>query len=302
MKNLTESCEKPLHKNLISCIENLDESVDEEFLNFILEQIVLKSTACNRRRYSAQLYSYAYVWRSSSTACYKLLSETFCLPSIKTLNRLSSAVPSSEANKDYLKVRCQHLSAEERVCILLIDEVYTAEKIELNASGQMVGLTSAGEPAKTVLAFMVKSLRSKFSEMIALVPVRKLTGEELKSHFYDVLELLKDVLLIQAVSTDNHAINRKLYSLLRSDTNACFVDHPNHGLKTGSCVPPVTIGHVRHVLELTSVTIVSRKLSRNYEDGNFKDHLQSAYNLLFGIINMPVLHTLRSFRILKVLE
>lgn len=228
LKNLTESIDKPVHKSLINCIESLHESVEEDFLSFVLEQIRLKSTAPTCRRYSAQLYSYSYFWRSSSSACYKILSETFCLPSIKTLNRLSSGVP-SEANKDYLKVRCQHLSAEERICVLMIDEVYTAEKIELNASGQMIGLTTSGEPAKTVLAFMVKSLRSNFSEMIALIPVRNLTGDQLKSHFDDVLELLKDTLLIQAISVDNHAINRKLYALLRSSgPNRSFVDHPNH--------------------------------------------------------------------------
>lgn len=213
---------------MFDCIKTLDEKIDDDFLDFISEQLKLRSISPNRRRYSSQLYAHAYFWRSASSSCYKQLCEVLCLPSMKTLNRLSSAIP-SDANRQYLSVRCQHLSDEEKTCILLIDGVYTAEKIELNATGQMVGQTKSGEKAKTVLAFMVKSLRSSFSEIVSLIPVRNLTGIELKSHFDEVMDLLKDFLFIQVVSVDNHSINRTLYSLIRSSENAeipSIAEHP----------------------------------------------------------------------------
>ena len=159
IKNKAELYDTGVHRKFFDCMKLLHNEIDDDFLNFILEQLKLKSISPNRRRYSTQLYAHAYFWRSASSSCYKQLCEVLCLPSIKTLNRLSSAIP-SDANRQYLSVRCQHLSDEEKTCILLIDEVYTAEKIELNAAGQMVGQTESGESAKTVLAFMVKSLRS----------------------------------------------------------------------------------------------------------------------------------------------
>lgn len=230
MKNKTEFLDSGAHKKLFDGMKSIHNDVDDDFVNFILEQLQLKCISPNRRRYSTQLYAYAYFWRSASSSCYKQLCEVLCLPTIKTLNRLSSTVP-SDSNREYLSVRCQHLSDEEKTCILLIDEVYTAEKVELNAAGQLVGQTEAGESAKTVLAFMAKSLRSSFSEMISLIPVRNLTGIELKSHFDQVMVLLKDLLFIQVVSVDNHAINRTLYSLIRASEDEeipSIVEHPNY--------------------------------------------------------------------------
>ena len=61
--------------------------------------------------------------------------------------------------------------------------------------------------------------------------MRNLTGIELKSHFDKMMVLLKDFLFIQAVSVDNHAINRKLYSLVRSSDNdeiPSIAEHPTH--------------------------------------------------------------------------
>ena len=59
--------------------------------------------------------------------------------------------------------------------------------------GKIVVLTSDNEPAKTVLAFMVKSLRSEFAEIVSLIPVYSLTAVKLRNHFDDVMFLLKDL-------------------------------------------------------------------------------------------------------------
>ena len=124
---------------------------------------------------------------------------------------------SSFSSDEYFKLRCKHLSDPEKTVILLIDEVYTAEKLEIDAKGQLVGMTDSNEPAKTVLVFMVKSLRAKFSEVVSLVPTRSLKADTLLEHFHKVILFLSSYLLVQAVSVDNHVVNRKLYlSLLKS--------------------------------------------------------------------------------------
>lgn len=68
---------------------------DDEFIEFVKEQLLLKDASPNKRQYSPKLYSLAFFWRSASTHCYKILQQLFVLPSISTINRLSSNVPSS---------------------------------------------------------------------------------------------------------------------------------------------------------------------------------------------------------------
>ena len=55
----------------------------------------------------------------------------------------------------------------------MIDEVYTAQRIEYR-NGCFAGLTHDGAAAKTVLAFMVQSACSKYTDVVRLVPVNKL--------------------------------------------------------------------------------------------------------------------------------
>lgn len=186
---------------------------DNTFLNFVLEQLQLRSISPQRRRYSPKMLSFAYFWRNASTHCYKMLSEFFSLPAITTLNRLSCDVPTS-ADEEYFKLRTRHLKDSEKTMILLIDEIYTAERLELNASGELIGLTESNDLAKTVLVFMVTSLKANFSEVVFLLPVRNLTSDVLVENFLKVLSFLSLHVLVQAVSVDNHVVNRKLYSFL----------------------------------------------------------------------------------------
>ena len=99
----------------------------------------------------------------------------------------------------------------------MIDEVYTAKRIEY-ANGSFVGLTESGEPAKTVLAFKVQSSCSKFKDVVCLVPVSKLDSTKLKTWFNIIMDALKDIFCIVAISFHNHVCNRqaKAYTSLET--------------------------------------------------------------------------------------
>ena len=58
---------------------------------------------------------------------------------------------------------------------LIMDEVFTAKCIE-HSNETFVEVTEEGEPAKTVLAFMVQSICSKFKDVVCLVPVTQTPG------------------------------------------------------------------------------------------------------------------------------
>ena len=122
------------------------------------------------------------------------------LPSIRRLQQLSVdlAVETGKVDICYLKQRVSNLTDGERTVVLLIDEVYTAQRVEYS-NGSSIGLTEDGRTAKTVLAFMVQSVCKNYRDVVCLVPIEKLDM---------VMEALDEIYFVAAVSVDNHICNR----------------------------------------------------------------------------------------------
>lgn len=82
-------------------------------LSFLCEQLQLAVTDDNLRRYSNDLYVSSLLWYTSSPACYRLIQESgsISLPSIRSIQRISSCLPSQEGvtGTSYLSVRCSKL-------------------------------------------------------------------------------------------------------------------------------------------------------------------------------------------------
>ena len=89
-------------------------------------------------------------------------------------------------------MRYSQLNAFDRNDILLIDEVYLSERIEA-AGGQIFGLTEDCEVASTALRFMIKSLSSKYRDMVRIYPVRNFKAETQKKCFVKVMHLVHEM-------------------------------------------------------------------------------------------------------------
>jgi len=93
----------------------------------------------------------------------------------------------------------------------MIDEIYIAKRVEYNG-GEMQGLTHEGSVASTLLCFMVKSLTSKYKDLVAMYPMCKLTATKQYDCYQEVATLLRDVNLnVVAISVDNATANRKFF-------------------------------------------------------------------------------------------
>jgi len=197
---------------------SLDESVNGKLL-FLVEQLKLATMSPYRRRYSPSLLTLALMWENSSPSLYKQLIEenVLSLPSIRHLRTLSKAFSMdtglTESTRSFLVARLKRLSERERHVVLIIDEIYTAQRVEYQ-SGKLSGYEGQ-QTTKTLLCFMVSSVASHYRDVVCLTPVVNLTSVVLHKMFLQVLQVLYSVgLTVVATSMDNFSANRKFYTEL----------------------------------------------------------------------------------------
>ena len=198
-------------------LENLDETDGDEYrkISFVIEQLQLLVTDKYARHYSPQLMIMSFRIRSASNAAYTALLDenVLCMPSTSTLEKVTRRLKTDSGldNSSYLKMRVSKLSEFERKVVLIIDEIYIAKRVEYSG-GEIIGLTPDGSVASTLLCFMVKSLTSKFQDIVAIFPMNKLTAEKQLECYNSVSVLLNSVSLhVVAISVDNAATNRKFF-------------------------------------------------------------------------------------------
>ena len=101
---------------------------DHESLSLIrfgIEQLQLLQVQKHGRRYSVELITTAFLWQLTSTACYRKIRQVLILPSSSRLRQFSagSDVSTSIVDLKYLKLQSEGLSAQEKIVVLLLDEV-----------------------------------------------------------------------------------------------------------------------------------------------------------------------------------
>jgi len=93
----------------------------------------------------------------------------------------------------------------ERTVILIIDKIYIAERVEYSGA-EVQGLTVDGNVASTLLCFMIKSLVSKYKDIVAIYPMDKLTAAKQYDCYNDVMATLHSTAFnVVAISVDNAA-------------------------------------------------------------------------------------------------
>ena len=139
------------------------------------------------------------------------LRNDFQLPSIATLTRLTSKVSKMEDN-NFLKNIFQSLNSGQRICILLIDEVYVKSMLICHG-GQLFGSSvDNSHLAKTVLAVMVVVCMVIQIFSVKMLPVSKLDTNFL----YDQSELLIKQIKgngdkLVSIIYDNNRVNQAFF-------------------------------------------------------------------------------------------
>ena len=144
-------------------------------------------------------------------------SPLFCLPHSRTLRRLTSALQVNSGLDDgtmtYLSMRMKKLEPRQRLVNLAMDEVYTAQSVEL-AGGRLYGET-AGVVTKTLFCTHINSIAGKYEDMISMLPVPHVTRDDIEETFNKVLKGLTQIgFKVVSVTTDNHRTNQSWHNSL----------------------------------------------------------------------------------------
>ena len=242
ISNICKQLESYVEKN-----ESLNESQRAKY-SFLIEQLDLVEISPNRRRYSGCTLVSSLLWQSHSTACYQSIldSDLLTLPSVGTIRSLTAGFQHNDSTtRAYLKRRRVELSDMESNVLLIFDEVYVYQRPDYH-NGRFYGLTSeSNDPASTVLVFLIRSLSSSYSDVVAMIPLSSMTVEILKFSCRKVFDLISSCgFKIVAMCSDNHAVNRSFFSGLgdgvlrssvayppNSENNIFLVLDPTHNLK-----------------------------------------------------------------------
>ena len=182
----------------------------------------------SNRRYSAQDCAIALQFRSFGSAAYSAFREFVSLPSLRTMRRLVSSV-SNEDDEGYLTRLFSGLSTGQRLCNLLVDEVYVRSPLEYQ--GHVVygeATNQSGAIARTVLVFMITCMCGGPKLCVRLLPVCQLDSAFLQQQIAAICVLVEKCGgMITSVIMDNNRVNQSTYaSMWSSETEPLLAVSP----------------------------------------------------------------------------
>ncbi|GBM61575.1 hypothetical protein AVEN_96169-1 [Araneus ventricosus] len=116
-------------------------------------------------------------------------------------------------------------SPHEKLICLLIDEIYVNPGLDYKGGKLLGKAENANQQANTIQAFMITSLFSKYKEIIALVPMKNQTADDLYCQTLKVLKLLNDCKYnVLSLISDNPDVPRNLVNCI---SNPVQPDRPS---------------------------------------------------------------------------
>lgn len=273
---------------LESLLERMEPSPEQEKkTQFLIEQLSLSLKPTKGKRFSSYLLACSAMWENTSPALYKqILGENvLTLPTSKYLRNLTSVLTTdpgiTPSTAGYLKARAKGLSEREKLVSVIIDEVYCSKQTEYS-NGKFFG-NEDRSTSKTILSFMIKSVASKYRDMVALFPINKLDSNLLKSLHSKVVHLVTEAGFdVVATITDGHSSNRKFFMDLCEGPMTPFVHlKPNSEDKTFLLFDSVHLLKNWYTNLLRKNTFLGPKFRGEMMAASF-DHVRALYKKELG--------------------
>jgi len=109
-----------------------------------------------------------------------------------------------------------------------MDEVYTAKPSEFSRSYERIYRMEEGQPIKTLLKLMFKSVAAAYEDVIAMVPLTKIDSQKIFDLFTKCLQALTPLGYdVVATLLDGHSANVKFYNKeLNEGEIKPYITHP----------------------------------------------------------------------------
>lgn len=203
-------------------------------IDFFEEQIILLNVNPKGRRFSANLLIWSIQVLLKSRSVYRDLKNFFVLPSERTFRKLTYGVGQSVNNKvlneKYLFNQSGKLNDHEKIISLKFDEIQIKKRLDFRGDNLFgVAENESNAAAQHVQAFMIRSLKSNYKEIVRLVPVYKQNSDFLMENLLDVIDTLERTgFHIVLLTSDNSSINSNVIRNLTNNGNQSFFYSKNH--------------------------------------------------------------------------
>ena len=231
-----------LRLNLILSLLITLKSDNFKFCNdFVYEQ--LRLLIKDKINYGYELLIFSALLHNISPHAYRFLRRNgnLILPCYNTIRRItlsSSMSPSVEQTDTtflyYIKQKCQCLDPSDATVLLLVDEIHLKQYFDYKG-GNIIGSSynSVSNAAKSAFAFIISSIFSNYKDVVHLLPICKMTADELYIIIKKLVVGLESIgFKVIAVITDNNAINRKAMTKFVSPPKLSIVYlHPSNQIR-----------------------------------------------------------------------
>jgi hypothetical protein len=225
--------------NIIDALQSLEkfDNVNKDMIKFLVEQISFLHGTKHAFRYSPETLIFTTLLHTIAPQAYRFIrkSNIINLPHHNTIQRLSASFDLNPRKEQidcnflyYIRNKFSLLEDCDKLIILMLDEIHLKEYVEYKG-GNIVGICyNNNSCASSAHVFMIKSVLSKFKDVVHVLPVKTLTSEDLHKFIRKVIVGLEDIgFNVLCVITDNNSVNRKAMSYFVSPPKFQFVyPHP----------------------------------------------------------------------------
>ena len=220
---------KSMLKNFPNYIRNFQETkhMSSDILNELQEIRFRKPV--DRPKCSVNLLRDALLLRYTSTQAYKLLLEQFQLPSLSPLKKLNKG--GMEPIKPVKILLDQEKIGED--VVLLLDEIYLQKNVQYQ-DAKLVGVDTEGNIFKTVMKFMINSLKQSIPLVIIATLEVKIEGLWLSYQINECIHTLhKTGFNFVPVISDNLSANVSAFNILikkypHTRKDISIINHPSN--------------------------------------------------------------------------
>ena len=192
------------------------------FIHCQLKNVLVPKT---RRNYNVVTTIMSLKCELISPAAYRYLQSLECisLPHHSTLRRLSENIGLEKDFISHLSQLTSRFNYQQRHVSLHMDEIHLKAEYSYKGGNIIGSSDTSNDPEKTILAFMVSSLYTKWSTIVRLLPCSETSASEI---FPITKKVIFDIescdLFVVTLITDNYPLNVRLFKLF---TNTSQLEH-----------------------------------------------------------------------------